>query len=51
MKLLACFLLTSEETHLVNRDIKGNVWDALVKIAPCCVRRLSIQQRLPIGDL
>jgi len=33
MKLLARFLLTFEETHLVNRDIEGDVRDALVKIA------------------
>jgi hypothetical protein len=31
MKLLARFLVTSEETHLVNRDIEGDVRDALVK--------------------
>ncbi len=51
MKLLARFLLTFEETHLVNRDIEGDVRDALVKIAPCCVRRLSIQQRQWYQDI
>jgi len=51
MKIFARFLLTSEETHLVNRDIEGDVRDALVKITPCCVCQLSIQQKLLIGDL
>lgn len=51
MKLLARFLLTSDATHFVNRDIEGDVRDALVKIAPCCVRRLSIQQRQWYQDI
>lgn len=47
----SCTLLTSDATHFVNRDIECDVRDALVKIAPCCVRGLSIQQRQWYQDI